>query len=168
MKIMDREENLREEILSVFKNTEVSSPKRKRLTVITEKALISEVMKFLKDRGFKQLCAISCIDWIEEKEFELIYHLSSFESGIHAMVKTKIDRENPVMKSMIPVFANAQTYEREIWEMFGVQFEGNPRLIPLFLDRWRDIPPFRKDFDIREYVKRTFDVIPSLEEKQNG
>jgi len=168
VKIMDKEENIREELLSVFRNTKVTSPIEKRLIVITERNVLPEILEFLKKRDFVQLCAISCVDWIEEKKFELIYHLSSFKSGIHVMVKTKIDRENPVMMSMIPVFKNAQTYEREIWEMFGVQFDGNPRLIPLFLDRWEEIPPFRKDFDIREYVKRTFDVIPSLEEKQNG
>lgn len=168
MKTMDREEKLKEEILSVFKDTEVISPVRKRLTVIVKKGLIPEVLKFLKDREFEQLCAISCVDWLEEKKFELIYHLSSFKSGIHAMVKTKVDRENPAMKSMIPVFKNAQTYEREIWEMFGIQFNGNQRLIPLFLDGWNNIPPFRKDFDIREYVEQTFDVIPSLEEEKNG
>jgi len=49
-----------------------------------------------------------------------------------------------------------EPYEREIHELFGVVFEGHKRLTPLFLDRWKQMPPFRKDFNTREYVEKTF------------
>ena len=101
---------------------------------------------------------ISCVDWMGEGELELVYHLWSYEKRIHAMVKTRIARESPRFLSIIPLFQHAQTYEREIHEMFGVHFEGNPRLTPLLLDHWQDMPPMRKDFDLRLYAKEHFGV----------
>jgi NADH-quinone oxidoreductase subunit C len=62
------------------------------------------------------------------------------------------------------VFRHAQTYEREIHEMYGVFFEGNARLTPLFLEHWRGPPPMRRDFDTRKYVEETFGSPPSAKE----
>ena len=132
------------------------------------------MLSFLKHRGFDHLALVSCVDWIEEKAFELVYILTSYlhdsgegknENRLHITVKAKIPREEPRAVSIIPIFENAEPYEREIHELFGVHFEGHPRLIPLFLEGNFEIPPFRKDFDTREYVKNTFDTIPSVGEK---
>jgi len=49
--------------------------------------------------------------------------------------------------------------------LFGVNFEGHPRLTPLFLEREYETPPFRKDFDTREYVRNTFDAVPEIEKE---
>ena len=82
------------------------------------------------------------------------------------ILKTRISRENPQFVTSIPVYENAEPYEREIHELFGVNFEGHPRLIRLFLERDYKIPPFRRDFDTKEYVKNVFEKIPFVEDKQ--
>lgn len=151
-------EEFKKEIESKFKAAEVTLQKKQRLAITANKELISSLLGFLKEKGFGHLSLISCVDWIEDKEFELVYHISSYQNRLHLMLKTRIPRNNPKYMSIIPVFKNAQTYEREIWEMFGIKFEKNPRLIPLFLDRWKRMPPFRKDFDTRKYVKEVFGV----------
>ena len=74
--------------------------------------------------------------------------------------------KDPQFVTSIPVFENAEPYEREIHELFGINFKGHPRLIPLFLERDYKIPPFRKDFDTKKYVEETFDKIPFVEDKQ--
>lgn len=153
---MRKEKELKEEIEHSFKDTQVVISSGGKLIVSTKRELILNLLNFVKDRGLKHLSAVSCVDWINKGEFELIYHISSYQDGIHAMLKTRIHRDNPKFITVIPIFKNAQTYEREIWEMFGIEFEENPRLIPLFLDRWKEVPPFRKDFDTREYVEKTF------------
>jgi len=155
---------LEKEIKSKFVGIEVFTPQEYRMTIKTRKENLLDILSFLKDKEFNYLTAVTCVDWIDENEFELIYHLSSFREPTHIMIKKRIPRENPGFSSIIPVFKNAQTYEREIHELFGVYFEGNPRLTPLFLENWKDKPPFRKDFDTREYVKETYDSIPALEE----
>ena len=122
-----------------------------RLGVVT--ALIS-----LKARGFEHLSAISCTDWLEEGELELAYHLWSYADRIHVILKTRVPRDGAEIVTVSPVFQHAQTYEREIHEMYGVDFEGNPRLTPFLLDHWQGPPPMRRDFNTRSYVKDKYGV----------
>ena len=112
---------------------------------------------WLKDRGFVHLSAISATDWLTDGKYELTYHLWSYDDKKLVTVKTKINRKNPSINSVIPIWEeNAQIHERELHELFGVNFEGNPDLSPLFLDDWEDKPPFRKDFNWREHVGEKF------------
>ncbi|MCD6578277.1 NADH-quinone oxidoreductase subunit C [bacterium] len=156
-----------DEIITTFKNTKCQMIENKRLIINTKKDIIHPLLKYLKDKEFTRLALISCVDWINDNEFEIIYILTSYlleheKSEINVIVKTRIARDKPQIKSIIPIFENAEFYEREICEMFGVHFEGHPRLISLFLEIKYDIPPFRKDFILREFCENTFDKIPPV------
>ncbi len=168
-------ESLKEELESGFKNVLVNILEDTRLVVTAPKDEVLSILSFLKNKGYNHLALISCVDWIEKKEFELVYVITSYlqkndeytgNERLHIFLKTRISRKNPEFKTLIPIFKNAEPYERELHELFGINFEGNKRLIPLFLERDYKIPPFRKDFDTREYVKETFDKIPSIEEQK--
>ena len=165
---------IKKELESTFKNILVETPENNRFLVTAPKDTVMSMLSFLKHRGFNHLALVSCVDWIEENAFELVYILTSYlhdsdecgdENKLHIIVKARIPREEPKSISIIPVFENAEPYEREIHELFGIHFEGHPRLIPLFLEGIYEIPPFRKDFDTREYVKNTFDTIPFVGKK---
>ncbi len=162
---------LKEELDATFKEIKVSIGDNK-LIIDGKKEQLMDVLKFLKDKGFDHLSLISCVDWIEEKEFELVYILGSYgapeqqSTRAQVILKTRISREKAEFITVIPVFKNAEPYEREIHELFGIKFEGHPRLTPLFLEREYKIPPFRKDFDTRKYVEEVFDKIPFVEEKK--
>ena len=156
---------LKEELESVFKELSVNIIEDTRITVTAKKGQVLAVLRFLKDKGFEHLALISCVDWIEENEFELVYILAPYMQSneeytnrekVHLIVKIRIPREKPQFETITNLFQNAEPYEREIHELFGVVFEGHKRLTPLFLDRWKQMPPFRKDFNTREYVKKTF------------
>jgi len=138
--------------------------KEGRLVVTVPKTAAVSALIALRARGFEHLSAISCTDWLEEGQFELVYHLWSYRDKIHVMLKTRLPRENPQIVTASPVFPHAQTYEREIHEMYGVRFEGNPRLTPLLLDHWQGPPPMRRDFDTRQYVQDTFGSTPPVGE----
>ena len=157
---------LKENLESTFKDIQVIVPGDARLSITTKKEQVLTILRFLKDKRFNFLTLISCVDWIEEKEFELIYIITSYREGLQIILKTRISRVNPEFETVIPIFKSAEFYERELHELFGINFEGNQRLIPLFLEREYRIPPFRKDFDTREYVKKVFDKIPFVEEKK--
>jgi len=114
------------------------------------------------------------VDWIEDDCFELCFILTSYMKNndevtgsqkLHIILKTSIPREKPRFKTVIGIFPNAEPYEREMHELFGISFEGHPRLAPLLLERDYEIPPFRKDFDTRKYVEEVFDKIPPVEDK---
>jgi NADH-quinone oxidoreductase subunit C len=167
-------ESIKEQLESTFKAVVVTISEGTRIVVNVKKDQILAVLGFLKDKGFDHLALVSCVDWIEEKEFELVYILTGYMQGdekytdrerLHLIVKTRISRQSPRLETATGIFLNAEPYEREIHELFGVKFEGHKRLTPLFLERDYEIPPFRKDFDTRKYVSDVFDKIPFVENK---
>ena len=128
----------------------------KRITLLVKKEELHQILSQLKDTGFNHLSDVTAVDYIDEQEFELIYHLWSHQEKIRAIVKVRIPREVPTVKSVVNLWTGAQIHERENHELFGINFEGNPNLSPLFLEDWEEIPPFRKDFDTRKYVKEKY------------
>ena len=116
-----------------------------------------ELLEYARSAGFDHCSAISVTDWPEDEAFELTYHLWSYRDKVLLTVKARIDRREPTVGSAIPLWgASAQIHERELHELFGVRFEGNPDLAPLFLENWEGPPPFRKDFDWREHVRAEY------------
>ncbi len=167
--------SLIEKIKSFFTEIQVDLREEDRIVLTTKQESAMAVLSFLKDLGFNHLALISCVDWINENKFELVYVLSAYmqedeqynpdRDKINIILKTKISRKKPQFLSIIPIFKNAEPYEREIHELFGVHFVGHPRLTPLLLCKEYKIPPFRKDFDTRDYVKNFFEKIPFVQEK---
>ena len=110
----------------------------------------------LKSMGFFHLSLITCIDWIDDNQFELVYILFNWEDGGKVLVSTRIDRSNPKFVTVKELWPVARFYERELHEFFGVEFEGNDDMKPLFLELWGEMPPMRKDFDPSKYSKEKF------------
>ena len=165
---------LKKELESTFKNTLLTVSGDNREAITTEHKQVLTALRFLRDRGFDHLALVSCVDWIEENEFELVYTLAPYMQSneeytdrekLHLIVKTRTSREKPQLETVTGIFPNAEPYEREIHELFGIKFEGHKRLIPLLLEREYEIPPFRKDFDTRKYVEDVFQKIPFVEDK---
>ena len=152
-----KEQALKEKLEARFANVQAYVQRSQRVVVSLPQEELGTLLMFLKDEGYHQLTLISCVDWLEEGQFELVYHVSSHATGIHVMTKVRISRENPVMLSMMKVYEIAQPYEREIHEFFGVDFTGNDDLAPLYLDDWKDLPPMRRDFDTTAYAERVYD-----------
>ena len=127
--------------------------RKRQVWLDAPKGSFVDLCKWLKEQGFEHLSAISAIDWPDKNMCELAYHLWSYQDKIAINLKVNINRQNAVMDSVTEVWnGSAQVHEREIHELFGVRFEGNNNLTPLFLEDWQGPPPFRKDFDWREYV----------------
>ncbi len=156
MEDLKKENDLLEDILARF-DVEGQVQRERRIWVKASEENLTSICKFLKEMGFEHLSAISVTDWLEEEELELTYHLWSYDERVLLTIKTRISRENPVIPSVSPIWdRSAQVHEREMHEMFGVKFEGNNDMAPLFLEDWNGPPPFRKDFDWREYVKKEY------------
>ena len=151
-----KETGLISQIRSKF-NIEGKVQRERRVWVTIDKGNLIALCNFAKDIGFNHLSAISVTDWPEDGIFELAYHIWSYSEKIVLTIKTKIARANPTIDSVTPIWEeNAQIHEREIHELFGVEFKGNADLAPLFLEDWDGPPPFRKDFNWREYVRKKF------------
>lgn len=152
-------EDVIEELIDVFPDVEkVERKKGNRAEVRIPESIVPEVLTRFRDSGYDHFVALTCIDIIEESSFELVYHLFSYGSRVHVHVKTSVDRERPSIRSVVGVFRPAVTYEREIKEMFGVDFPGNPRLTQFILEDWEGPPPMRKDFDSIAYVRERYGI----------
>jgi len=163
-----QEQEITQIIHTTFKTAEVDIKRAGRLSIKLRSDLLPPFISYLKDYlQFKHLVLISCVDWIEDNEFELVYHVHSYEKKIHVMIKVRVDRENPKMQTILPFWDHAGTYEREIHEMNGVFFEGNPDLGEFILEDWDEIPPMRRDFNTVKYVDDVYEWRKGREDKQD-
>ncbi|KAA0006213.1 NADH-quinone oxidoreductase subunit C [Thermococci archaeon] len=153
---MSKEKEILDDFSSKF-DVKVKTQRDRRAWVSIKKTDLLDISAWLKEQGFTHLSSLSVTDWIDDDKYELTYHLWSYKDNILITLKTKINRKNPVIKSVSSVWGeNAQIHEREMHELFGVKFEGNNDLSPLFLEDWKGVPPFKKDFDWRKYVREEF------------
>ena len=107
------------------------------------------IIRFLKtDHGYDFLVDITAVDYPKRNErFDLIYTQYSFTANDRVRVKTMV-HENARPASATPVFAGANWLEREIFDMFGIEFEGHPDLRRILLpEEWSGFP-LRKDHSI--------------------
>lgn len=129
-----------------------------QVSFVVDKEDIHRLLSTLKLAGWKQLSYMSAVDWPRDNQFEIVYIVMNWEKPVHIQIRTRIDRENPVMESILPIFPGVKYYERECHEFFGVKFPGNPgHEKQLILEEWDDIPPLRKDFDPRAYSDAHFE-----------
>ena len=130
------------------------------LTLVAEPARIVEVLKFLRDDpgcqfiAFTDLCGADYPD--REKRFEIVYHLLSPRLNKRIRVKISTDEATPV-PSAIPAFPAADWFEREVYDLFGVLFEGHPDLRRILTDYGFDGHPLRKDFPMTGFVEVRYD-----------
>ncbi|HKL12974.1 MAG TPA: NADH-quinone oxidoreductase subunit C [Halanaerobiales bacterium] len=149
------------EVIELIKNKlnplDVKKLRTQNLAVTLKKDELISGLNYLKAHSYIHLATISCVDWIDDNEFELVYHLFSYEDKINISVKTRIDRKESKFVTIKNIWAVAQYYERDIHDFFGVEFEGNDDMDELILENWNDIPPMRKDFNTREYVDEKYE-----------
>ncbi|MCB0365253.1 MAG: NADH-quinone oxidoreductase subunit C [Bdellovibrionaceae bacterium] len=105
-----------------------------------------EHLKVTEGLKFVQLLDHTAIDWPEENEFELVYQLYSLAQDCFLAVHSRIPRNEPYAPTMSRLWAIAEWQEREVYDLFGVLYEGHPDLRRLFLeDDWVGFP-LRKDY----------------------
>jgi len=112
-----------------------------------------ELIHMLKDEyEYRTLNAITCTDWIEEGHFALTYMLTTEDRKHTFMIQTMINREDAHAKTFSHEFKQAQIMERDLHEMYGIDFIGNENLKELSLENWVHTPPLRREFDTLEFV----------------
>jgi NADH-quinone oxidoreductase subunit C len=130
------------------------------LTVSVEREQIAKVLRFLRDDGrcrFEVLIDICGVDYPERAErFDVVYHLLSPRLNQRIRVKLATDDATPVA-SAVEIFAAANWFEREAYDMYGILFSGHPDLRRLLTDYGFQGFPLRKDFPLTGYVEVRYD-----------
>lgn len=117
------------------------------LTVKADRLL--EVCRFLKETpGLEfDFCEdLTAVDWPKRNVIEVVVHLLSYKLKHALVLKVEADRANPVVPSLWPVWKTNDWFEREVYDLFGVEFTGHPDLRRIMLpDDWVG-HPLRKDY----------------------
>ena len=126
---------------------------------INPEALIS-TLEFLKDNDicqFRQLTDIAGVDFPERlNRFDIVYHFLSFKNNVRIRVKTEIS-ENSAIQSITQLFPAANWFEREAFDMYGIQFTDHPDLRRILTDYGFEGYPLRKDFPLSGNVEVRYD-----------
>lgn len=136
--------------------------KKNRIKVDTNKNNILEIAKFINQNlKFDHVESVSGVDYPDQNEIEVVYHLGSYDPSISNQIlalSTRTIRETTPhpgfdrtrLPSLRDIFYSVEFHERECFEMLGVYFENHPDNRRLLLpEDWADLPPLRKDFKIK-------------------
>ncbi|MCV0410373.1 NADH-quinone oxidoreductase subunit C [Nitrosopumilus sp.] len=158
------EKGISEKIVEKFGDkVQVTFVKVNRVGINVGRENVHEVAEFIRDGlNYDHVESVSGVDYPQDKEIEVVYHIGSYTDSSLAsqilVLSTRAQREeNPIpgndatkLPTLRDVFYSVEFHEREIFEMFGVYFEGHPDNRRLLLpEDWADLPPLRKDFAIK-------------------
>jgi NADH-quinone oxidoreductase subunit C len=112
-------------------------------------AVFKDFLAKLKEQGFSYLSFITAVDnYLDEPRFEVTYRLRSLEKNADVRVNVPVGGEDPVLASVTDLFRSADWLEREVWDMFGVKFDGHPNLERILMWEGFEGHPLRKDYPL--------------------
>jgi len=115
-------------------------------TLVVLKERLVGLVGFLQTEGFQQLLDVTAVDWFErDPRFDVVYHFLNLLTQERLRLKVRV-AEGEAVPSLTGLFKCADWSEREVFDLFGIPFEGHPNLERLLM--WKDFPghPLRKDF----------------------
>jgi NADH-quinone oxidoreductase subunit C len=158
------EKSISDKIVEKFGDkVEVTFVKEDRVGIKAGRENVHDVAEFIRDAlNYDHVESVSGVDYPQDKEIEVVYHIGSYSDSSLArqllVLSTRAQREeNPIpgndatkLPTLRDIFYSVEFHEREVFEMFGVYFEGHPDNRRLLLpEDWADLPPLRKDFAIK-------------------
>lgn len=111
-----------------------------------------EAASDLKSLGFDRLGMVTAVD--RGEHFEMVYRLTSRSMSTGIFLKCLVQREEPVTRSLVPLWPAALWQEREVFDLFGIAFEGHPDLRRILLPDDFVGHPLRKDYEDERVIKR--------------
>ena len=124
---------------------------RDQITLMVDALQIANACQVLRDEfGFNFLEEETAVDYWPEQEprFHVVYRLYSHDKHIRLGLRVPLSGESPSLPTLVDLFANANWREREIWDMFGIRFEGHPDLRRLVMPHDWQGHPLRKDYPL--------------------
>lgn len=108
-------------------------------TLLIRPEALQPVARFLKESpelDFNFLMDLTAVDYLffaggriqKAHRFEVVYHFFSLKRNHRIRIKVPVDEKNPEVDTLTDIWASANWYEREVWDMFGIRFNGHPNL----------------------------------------
>ncbi|MFM8635716.1 MAG: NADH-quinone oxidoreductase subunit C [Planctomycetia bacterium] len=141
-----------------------SSAYRGQTRVVVPAAESREAFEFLREQGFDLLVDVTCVDYLDYRgakhRYGLVYLLANTATNQRLTVRVFVDDPSPTVRSVVPIWEGANWLEREVWDLFGIRFEGHPDLRRLVMPEEFTAHPLRKDYPLQGRGERhNFPVI---------
>jgi NADH-quinone oxidoreductase subunit C len=121
--------------------------------VVPRESLFAALQLLRDGRKFDLLVDVTCVDYLHfrgaEHRFGLVYLLASTETGERLSVRVFLDEPELTVASAVPLWAGADWLEREVFDMFGIFFDGHPDLRRILLPDEFAAFPLRKDYPLQ-------------------
>ena len=145
---MATEQTIMVELADKFPNavSDVDVPSSNRAVARIEASKVKEIIQFLVDNGFDHLSCISGVDYPPDT-MEVVYHVTSYSAPLVITLRATVSRDDPNIDSLCDIYWNANWYERETWEMYGIIFNDCPYMkVVLLPEEMEGEWPMRKDY----------------------
>ena len=124
-------------------------------TITVQKNALIELFKFLRDDpelDFKFLMDLTAVDYLNRKDnrFEVVYHFYSLKHNHRLRVKVPVSEDDCTIDSVSSLWKTANWYEREVWDLYGIKFNGHPDMRRILLYEEFKGHPLRKDYPINK------------------
>ena len=151
--LLDLEKKINSELTTKIKKSEI---KHKQIFLEIDKENLIDVTQFIKthkDMRFRQLIDITVVDYPEQTQrFKIVYLFLSHEFNQRIILSYLIN-ENEVISSLTSIFPSANWMEREVFDMYGVNFKNHPDLRRILTDYGFEGHPLRKDFPLTGHTE---------------
>ncbi len=122
------------------------------LSIVVKNDKLIELCRLLKDNSeleFLMCKDVTAIDWAtRKKRFSTVYHVYSFKLNFNLRVKANLDEEPYKIESVSSIWESANWYERETFDMYGIEFINHPDLRRMYMPEGFEYYPLRKDFPV--------------------
>jgi NADH-quinone oxidoreductase subunit C len=126
-------------------------------TAVVARGVLADVLRFCRDDprlGFEMLMDLTAVDYLvypgreDGPRFDVVYHLYSLTHNHRLRLKVPVGEDEATVPTAVDLWPIADWFEREVWDMFGIRFEGHPDLRRLLLYEEFVGHPLRKDYPI--------------------
>ena len=125
---------------------------RGELTLVIAPDQIRAACRILRQAGYNFFEDVTCVDWYPvEPRFQVTYHILSHKLKERVRLHAMVGSIDPSIDSITEVWPAANFYEREVWDLFGVRFNGHPGLRRIMMPEEWEGHPLRKDYPVEGY-----------------
>jgi NADH-quinone oxidoreductase subunit C len=122
---------------------------REEITLVVPRERLLEGLAQAREAGFAVLTDLTAIDRLPmEPRFEIVYLVTNYTTPARVRLKVRIGAGDPVVPSATPVHPGANWLEREVFDMFGIRFDGHPDLTRILMPEDWEGHPLRKDYGV--------------------
>ena len=121
------------------------------VSLVIQRQHVVESCQVLQDeQGFEMLIALTAVDYWPQQSprFHLVYRMLSIKHNVRICLRVPLAGNYPTAASVEGVYPNANWYEREVWDMFGIRFDGNTDLRRIVMPYDWEGHPLRKDYPL--------------------